>query len=69
MAGAAEQGYMLDSGMGAPTLTGSSLAGNRIVGGGQGPHHGVIGLVLLAVLLLVVLDRAGFRFAVTAGKR
>jgi hypothetical protein len=33
------------------------------------PHHGVIGLVLLAVLILFLLDRAGFRFAVTAGKR
>jgi len=33
------------------------------------PHHGVIGIVLLAVLVLFVLDRAGFRFAVTAGRR
>lgn len=33
------------------------------------PHHGVIGLVLLAVIVLFLLDRAGFRFAVTAGRR
>jgi hypothetical protein len=33
------------------------------------PHHGVIGIVLLAVLVLFILDRAGFRFAVTAGRR
>jgi hypothetical protein len=33
------------------------------------PHIGVVGLVLFAVLILFVLDRAGFRFAVTAGGR
>lgn len=33
------------------------------------PHHGPICLVLLAVAVLFVLDRAGFRFAVTAGRR
>lgn len=33
------------------------------------PHLGLICLVLIAVALLIVLDRAGFRFAVTAGKR
>jgi hypothetical protein len=35
----------------------------------QQPHHGVIGMVLLAVLILIALDRAGFKFAVTAGRR
>jgi hypothetical protein len=33
------------------------------------PHHSVVGIVLLAVLVLFILDRAGFRFAVTAGRR
>ena len=33
------------------------------------PHLGMIGLVLVAVAILIILDRAGFRFAVTAGKR
>lgn len=33
------------------------------------PHHGVIAVVLLAVAVLYVLDRSGFRFAVTAGRR
>jgi hypothetical protein len=33
------------------------------------PHVGVIGLVLIAAAILIILDRAGFRFAVTAGKR
>ena len=37
--------------------------------GGLEPHHGVIGLVLVALAALFLLDRAGFRFAVTAGKR
>lgn len=36
---------------------------------GLAPHHGPIALVLLAILVLIVLDRAGFRFAVTAGRR
>lgn len=33
------------------------------------PHHGPIALLVFAVLVLFLLDRAGFRFAVTAGKR
>lgn len=41
---------------------GSGLAGLE-------PHHGPICLVLLAVAVLFILDRAGFRFAVTAGRR
>jgi hypothetical protein len=32
------------------------------------PHHGLVGIVLLAVVVLLVLDRAGFRFAVTVGR-
>lgn len=44
-------------------------ANGAIVGAGTKAHHGVIGLVVLAVLLLLVLDRLGFRFAVTAGRR
>ena len=45
--------------------------GNIVAGLGTSvePHHGVIGLVLLAVIVLIVLDRIGFRFAVTAGRR
>jgi hypothetical protein len=38
-------------------------------GTGQQPHHGVVGLVLVAVLVIFLLDKAGFRFAVTAGRR
>ena len=33
------------------------------------PHHGLIGLVLISVLGLFLLDRAGIKFFVTAGKR
>jgi len=36
---------------------------------GLEPHHGVVCLVLIAVAVLFILDRAGFRFAVTAGRR
>lgn len=40
-----------------------------VLGSSQGQHIGVIGLVLIAAVLLIILDRVGFRFAVTAGKR
>lgn len=33
-----------------------------------GAHHGLVGIVLIAVVVLFLLDRAGFRFAVTAGR-
>ncbi len=42
---------------------------NGSIVGGQQPHHGVIGLVVLAVVVLIVLHLAGFRFTVTAGRR
>lgn len=49
-----------------------SNANGKAVGSGLAgvqPHHGPICLVLFAVAVLFVLDRAGFRFAVTAGRR
>lgn len=57
-----------------PTLTsGPGPTGNNgggtLGGAAVQPHHGLIGMVGLAVLVLVLLDRAGFRFAVTTGKR
>lgn len=44
---------------------------NGAVAGSVSPaaHHGPICLVLVALLVLFLLDRAGFRFAVTAGRR
>lgn len=50
----------------APTVLGG---GRTALSGRVQPHHGLIGLVLLAALVLIVLDRAGFRFAVTVGRR
>lgn len=46
-------------------------ANGAMVGAANGlqPHHGPVAILLLAVLILIALDRAGFRFAVTAGKR
>jgi hypothetical protein len=52
----------------APTALGGA-GGNFAGGGGVQAHHGTIGLVLFAVLILFLLDRAGFRFAVTVGRR
>jgi len=44
-------------------------ANGLVVGAADGSHIGVIGLVLIAAAVLVILDRVGFRFAVTAGRR
>ena len=52
----------------APSVAPQSANG-LVAGAGLAPHHGPIAIVLLAVLVLIVLDRAGFRFAVTAGRR
>lgn len=58
--------YSQPAGQVAPQSANGAIAG---AAAGLQPHHGPIVLVLLAVALLVVLDRAGFRFAVTAGRR
>ena len=55
-----------------PTLTvapGGRNSPGATAGVAVQPHHGLIGLVLVAVLILFLLDRAGFRFAVTVGKK
>lgn len=68
------------AGMDASFLTGGSgyaqrqpvappTANGLIAGASDNPHFGVIGMVVLAVIILFILDKAGFRFAVTAGKR
>lgn len=53
-----------------PSSPAGQNANGAIAGAIAGaPHVGVIGLVLIAAAILIILDRAGFRFAVTAGKR
>ena len=37
--------------------------------GSASPHMGLVSLVLVAVLGLLLLDKAGFKFAVSVGKR
>ncbi len=51
------------------SVTPTSANARVAVSAGLEPHHGVIGIVLFAVLVLFILDRAGFRFAVTSGGR
>jgi hypothetical protein len=70
MAGAVENGGFT-GGMGAmPSLVSAPAAGSGIgTSIGSAPHHGAVLLVLVAVGVLLLLDKAGFRFAVTAGKR
>jgi hypothetical protein len=60
-------GMYSTQGGGAATVA-PPTANGVMVGASGKQHHGVIGLVLLAVLILIALDRAGFRFAVTAGR-
>lgn len=50
----------------APQNANGSLLGTSV---NVQAHHGVVAVVLFAVVILFVLDRAGFRFAVTAGRR
>ena len=45
----------------APTMAGLT--------GSVEPHHSVIAIVAFAAVAIFLLDRAGFRFAVTTGKR
>lgn len=54
---------------GAGTVTPQNANGAVAGATSMEPHIGVVGLVLLAVLVLFILDRVGFRFAVTAGGR
>ena len=51
----------------APTIL-SGGGGGAMSGGTVQPHHGLIGIVLFSVLVLFLLDKAGFRFAVTVGR-
>lgn len=62
-------GYVLEGGMTAPTLPQAMAGGGSSAYSNQRPHFGVIGVVLAAVAILYALDKFGFRFAVTAGRR
>lgn len=68
MAGA--EAFLLEGGNAQPTLNQVGAGVGRGIGSpGPAPHVSVIALVVLAVAVLYMLDRFGFRFAVTAGKR
>ena len=57
---------------GQPTLYSASSAGSgmgRSDDGAASAHVGLVSLVLVAVLGLLLLDKAGFKFAVSVGKR
>ena len=58
-----------------PTLLTPSLTSSPNGAGAASPpvagvdtHHALVAIVLVAVLVLFLLDRAGFRFAVAVGK-
>lgn len=48
---------------------GITMGRNVGSGGAPPPHYSVIALVLFAVIVLWALNKFGFRFAVTAGRR
>ena len=57
---------------GQPTLYSASSAGSGMGSSDDGsasPHMGLVSLVIVAVLGLLLLDKAGFKFAVSVGKR
>lgn len=68
---AGQEAFLLEGGMGQPSLDSFSSGMGRNIGGSSGPpaHYSVIALVLFAVVVLFALDKFGFRFAVTAGRR
>ena len=70
---AGQETFLLDGGAGAmPSLISRPAAGSGIASGASlasRPHHGAVFLVLVAVAVLFALDKAGFRFAVTAGRK
>ena len=67
---AGQESFLLDGGMGQPNLNAvSSGMGRNVSAGAPPPHYSVIALVLFAVIVLFALDKFGFRFAVTAGRR
>lgn len=70
MAGAPD--FLLTGGMGAmPSLVSRPTAGSGVgaATAASQPHYGTVFLVALAVAVLFALDKLGFRFAVTAGRR
>lgn len=69
MAGQHESILTGGAGFGVSRKVAPPSANGVIVGASAEPAVGLIGLVLLAVAILIILDRIGFRFAVTAGKR
>lgn len=68
---AGQSQFELEGGMVQPSLNQVGVTVGRNVQGTGGPpaHYSVIALVLVAVAILWALDKFGFRFAVTAGKR
>lgn len=67
---AGQEQFLLEGGMSMPTLDQvSSGMGRNVSAGAPPPHYSVIALVLFAVVVLFALDKFGFRFAVTAGRR
>ena len=69
---AGQDHFLLTGGNSQPTLGAVSSSMGRAEpfgGGGIQPHHGILGVLIVALIGLWALDHFGFRFAVTAGNR
>lgn len=66
---AGQESFLLEGGMSQPTLGQVAATMGRNVSSGPPAHYSVIAMVLVAVAVLWALDKFGFRFAVTAGRR
>ncbi len=66
---AGQDAFLLDGGMSTPSPASVAAGMGRNIAGGPPAHYSVIALVLVAVVVLWALDKFGFRFAVTAGRR
>ena len=66
---AGQSQFELEGGMTAPTLAAVASGSYGIVAGGMKPHHSVLALLVVAVAGLYLLDKFGFRFAVSTGRR
>ena len=65
---AGQEQFLLEGGSSQPTLVTGGNA-RAVAGSGIPPHYSILAVVFMAVLGLYALDKFGFRFAVTAGKR
>ena len=66
---AGQDPFLLTGGNTQPTLAAVASGNRGVVAGGVQAHHSILAILIVAVVGLWALDKFGFRFAVTTGKR